>query len=68
MDDSFCGVSARACFGLYAMQRLLGQLLGARDRNAFVLVDDQRIDLVVAAVQHHARACAVGLDMHIGRA
>ena len=50
------------------MQRLLGQLLGTRDRNAFMLINDQRIALLIAAVQHHARACAVGLDMHIGRA
>lgn len=50
------------------MQRLLGQLLGAFDRNAFMLIDDQGVAFLIAAVQQNKWASAIGLNVHIGRA
>lgn len=55
-------------FCLNSVQRLLGQLLGAFDRNAFMLIDDQGVAFLIAAVQQNKWASAIGLNVHIGRA
>ena len=52
------------------MHGLLSQRLCACNADAFVLVHHQRIAVCAlgVAVQHHQRACTVGLNIDIGRA